>query len=159
MDHYQRDKSSLTPHEEALIDGLRSEVPALMEARAKRLSDEASTLPPVSWCVTRMAGYAHQSSHHDSSRLLQNRLISSCEFSCDISGGAQPVHHFFHDCVLRLRNQTAKFDSTIPGRVYCCNPHHYCEFQPTPQFKVIITFISLVLTGPVVLISIPGWEW
>jgi len=51
VDHYQRDKSSLTPHEEALIDGLRSEVPALMEARAKRLSDEASTLPPTHFIV------------------------------------------------------------------------------------------------------------
>ena len=49
IDHYQRDRTVFTPHEEALIDGLRSEIPGLMEARAKRLSDEASALPPVSF--------------------------------------------------------------------------------------------------------------
>lgn len=48
IDHYQRDRKEFTPHQEALIDGLRGEIPALMEARAKRLSDEASALPPVS---------------------------------------------------------------------------------------------------------------
>lgn len=47
VDHYQRDRDAFTPQQEALIDGLRSEIPALMEARAKRLSDEASALPPV----------------------------------------------------------------------------------------------------------------
>ena len=47
VDHFQRDKKSFTPQQEALIDGLRGEIPALMEARAKRLSDEASSLPPV----------------------------------------------------------------------------------------------------------------
>ena len=31
VDHYQRDKDTFTPHEEALIDGLRSEIPSLME--------------------------------------------------------------------------------------------------------------------------------
>lgn len=48
VDIYQRDKKSFTPQQEALIDGLRGELPSLMEARAKRLSDEASALPPVS---------------------------------------------------------------------------------------------------------------
>jgi len=51
VDHYQRDKKSFTPQEEALIDGLRGEIPALMEARAKRLSDEASALPPTHFLV------------------------------------------------------------------------------------------------------------
>jgi len=51
VDHYQRDTTSFTPHTEALIDGLRSEIPALMEARAKRLSDEASALPPTHFLV------------------------------------------------------------------------------------------------------------
>ncbi|KAL7542958.1 hypothetical protein ACHAXR_012457 [Thalassiosira sp. AJA248-18] len=51
VDHYQRDKNSFTPHQEALIDGLRSEIPSLMEARAKRLSDEASALPPTHFLV------------------------------------------------------------------------------------------------------------
>lgn len=49
VDRYQRKKSSFTPWEEALIDGLRGEIPVLMEARARRLSDEASALPPVSF--------------------------------------------------------------------------------------------------------------
>lgn len=47
VDHYQRDKTSFTPQQEALIDCLRGDIPGLMEARAKRLSDEASALPPV----------------------------------------------------------------------------------------------------------------
>lgn len=47
IDDYQSGANSFTSHEEALIEGLRSEIPALMEARAKRLSDEASALPPV----------------------------------------------------------------------------------------------------------------
>ncbi|KAL7554539.1 hypothetical protein ACHAWF_018029 [Thalassiosira exigua] len=51
VDHYQRDRTSFTPHQEALIDGLRGEIPALMEARAKRLSDEASGLPPTHFLV------------------------------------------------------------------------------------------------------------
>ena len=50
VDRYQRSKNSFSPWEEALIDGLRGEIPVLMEARARRLSDEASALPPVS-CV------------------------------------------------------------------------------------------------------------
>lgn len=49
VDRYQRSKKSFTPWEEALIDGLRGEIPVLMEARARRLSDEASALPPVSF--------------------------------------------------------------------------------------------------------------
>ena len=48
VDRYQRSKNSFSPWEEALIDGLRGEIPVLMEARARRLSDEASALPPVS---------------------------------------------------------------------------------------------------------------
>ena len=48
VDHYQRDKTSFTPQQEALIDTLRGDVPGLMDARARRLSDEASSLPPVS---------------------------------------------------------------------------------------------------------------
>jgi hypothetical protein len=51
VDRYQRSKSSFTPWEEALIDGLRGEIPVLMEARARRLSDEASALPPVRYRV------------------------------------------------------------------------------------------------------------
>eukprot|EP00584_Thalassiosira_punctigera_P002874 CAMPEP_0172532654 /NCGR_PEP_ID=MMETSP1067-20121228/5627_1 /TAXON_ID=265564 ORGANISM="Thalassiosira punctigera, Strain Tpunct2005C2" /NCGR_SAMPLE_ID=MMETSP1067 /ASSEMBLY_ACC=CAM_ASM_000444 /LENGTH=601 /DNA_ID=CAMNT_0013317195 /DNA_START=30 /DNA_END=1835 /DNA_ORIENTATION=- len=51
VDHYQRDKESFTPQQEALIDGLRAEIPSLMEARAKRLSDEASALPPTHFIV------------------------------------------------------------------------------------------------------------
>ncbi|EED91590.1 predicted protein [Thalassiosira pseudonana CCMP1335] len=51
IDHYQRDRKEFTPHQEALIDGLRGEIPALMEARAKRLSDEASALPPTHFLV------------------------------------------------------------------------------------------------------------
>ena len=57
VDHYQRDGTSFTPHQEALIDGLRGEIPALMEARAKRLSDEASALPPVSYILSTL--YIH----------------------------------------------------------------------------------------------------
>ena len=49
VDRYQRSKNSFSPWEEALIDGLRGEIPVLMEARARRLSDEASALPPVSY--------------------------------------------------------------------------------------------------------------
>jgi hypothetical protein len=48
VDRYQRSKSTFTPWEEALIDSLRGEMTTLMEARARRLSDEASALPPVS---------------------------------------------------------------------------------------------------------------
>ncbi len=51
VDHYQRDKEAFTPQQEALIDGSRSKIPALMEARAKRLSDEASALPPTHFLV------------------------------------------------------------------------------------------------------------
>jgi hypothetical protein len=51
IDHYQRDNTKFTPQQEAVIDGLRGEIPALMEARAKRLSDEASSLPPTHFLV------------------------------------------------------------------------------------------------------------
>merc|ERR1719291_88856 len=51
VDHYQRDRKRFTPQQEALIDNLRGEIPALMEARAKRLSDEASSLPPTHFLV------------------------------------------------------------------------------------------------------------
>eukprot|EP00574_Skeletonema_japonicum_P010740 CAMPEP_0201718712 /NCGR_PEP_ID=MMETSP0593-20130828/4171_1 /ASSEMBLY_ACC=CAM_ASM_000672 /TAXON_ID=267983 /ORGANISM="Skeletonema japonicum, Strain CCMP2506" /LENGTH=540 /DNA_ID=CAMNT_0048209075 /DNA_START=19 /DNA_END=1637 /DNA_ORIENTATION=- len=51
IDHYQRDNDKFTPQQEAVIDGLRGEIPALMEARAKRLSDEASSLPPTHFLV------------------------------------------------------------------------------------------------------------
>lgn len=51
IDHYQRDRNKFTPQQEAVIDGLRGEIPALMEARAKRLSDEASSLPPTHFLV------------------------------------------------------------------------------------------------------------
>ena len=47
VDHYQRDNTSFTPQQEALIDTLRGDLPGLMDARARRLSDEASSLPPV----------------------------------------------------------------------------------------------------------------
>lgn len=49
VDHYHRDKTSFTPQQEALIDTLRGDLPGLMDARARRLSDEASSLPPVSY--------------------------------------------------------------------------------------------------------------
>jgi hypothetical protein len=45
VDKYQRDKEIFTPHQEALIDSLKSKIPTLMESRAKRLLDEASALP------------------------------------------------------------------------------------------------------------------
>ncbi len=51
VDLYQRDKESFTPQQEALIDRLRAEIPSLMEARAKRLSDEASALPLTHFIV------------------------------------------------------------------------------------------------------------
>jgi len=51
VDRYQRSKNSFSPWEEALIDGLRGEIPVLMEARARRLSDEASALPPTHFLV------------------------------------------------------------------------------------------------------------
>jgi hypothetical protein len=51
IDHYQRDTKKFTPQQEAVIDGLRGEIPALMEARARRLSDEASSLPPTHFLV------------------------------------------------------------------------------------------------------------
>ena len=51
IDHFQRDNKKFTPQQEAVIDGLRGEIPALMEARAKRLSDEASSLPPTHFLV------------------------------------------------------------------------------------------------------------
>jgi len=51
IDHYQRDNTKFTPQQEAVIDGLRGEIPALMEARAKRLSDEGSSLPPTHFLV------------------------------------------------------------------------------------------------------------
>lgn len=51
IDHYQRDNTKFTPQQDAVIDGLRGEIPALMEARAKRLSDEASSLPPTHFLV------------------------------------------------------------------------------------------------------------
>ena len=51
IDHYQRDNTKFTPQQEAVIDGLRGEIPSLMEARAKRLSDEASSLPPTHFLV------------------------------------------------------------------------------------------------------------
>ena len=74
VDHYQRDKKSFTPQQEALIDGLRGEIPALMEARAKRLSDEASSLPPVSlFCRSNLyIIYFEPSSHLE----LKNRRTS-----------------------------------------------------------------------------------
>eukprot|EP00957_Ditylum_brightwellii_P197228 15026424-Ditylum_brightwellii.AAC.1 len=51
VDHYQRDTTNMPPQRESLIDCLRGEIPDLMEARAKRLSEEASTLPPTHFLV------------------------------------------------------------------------------------------------------------
>lgn len=51
VDHYHRDKTSFTPQQEALIDTLRGDLPGLMDARARRLSDEASSLPPTHFLV------------------------------------------------------------------------------------------------------------
>lgn len=51
VDRFQKSRKEFTLQEEALIECLRGEIPQLMESRAKRLSDEASELPPTHFLV------------------------------------------------------------------------------------------------------------